>query len=60
MRYLPKPSLVMMAVCCLSTFPLLGYAQTPPDAGRLLQDTLPESDYQPRPPRQKSIYRARR
>lgn len=49
MRYLPKPSLVMMAVCCLSTFPLLGYAQTPPDAGRLLQDTLPESDYQPRP-----------
>ncbi|NYS60574.1 ShlB/FhaC/HecB family hemolysin secretion/activation protein [Vreelandella salicampi] len=50
MRYIPltKSSQAMMTVCFLSTFSTVGYAQTAPDAGRLLQDTLPERDYQPR------------
>lgn len=37
------------AVCLASSLSLASYAQTVPDAGRILQDTLPEADYQPRP-----------
>ncbi|GHE21204.1 ShlB/FhaC/HecB family hemolysin secretion/activation protein [Halomonas urumqiensis] len=50
MRYLltRKPAKTMMALCFLGTFSIVSYAQTVPDAGRLLQDTLPERDYQPR------------
>lgn len=50
MHYLPltKSSQAMMALCFLTTFSTLGYAQTAPDAGRLLQDSLPDADYQPR------------
>lgn len=50
MRALPitQPAQTIMALCFLSTFSIVSNAQTVPDAGRILQDTLPERDYQPR------------
>ncbi|MGM0954002.1 MAG: ShlB/FhaC/HecB family hemolysin secretion/activation protein [Pseudomonadota bacterium] len=50
MRHLSPGSLsqTMMALGLLSVFSGASYAQTAPDAGRILQDTLPERDYQPR------------
>lgn len=50
MRYVPLTtrSFVMVAVCLASALPLTGYAQTAPDAGRILRDTLPDDIYQPR------------
>ncbi|KPQ26547.1 ShlB/FhaC/HecB family hemolysin secretion/activation protein [Halomonas sp. HL-93] len=41
-------SLTVTAMCLMGSLSLTSYAQTPPDAGRLLRDSLPESDYQPR------------
>ncbi|MGS2742732.1 ShlB/FhaC/HecB family hemolysin secretion/activation protein [Halomonas sp. LS-001] len=50
MHYDPlnKRSLIMTAVCLVSTLPLISQAQTAPDAGRILRDTLPDNTYQPR------------
>ncbi|NDL71235.1 ShlB/FhaC/HecB family hemolysin secretion/activation protein [Vreelandella alkaliphila] len=50
MRYGPLSprSLAMTAMCLIITSPLTSYAQTAPDAGRILRDTLPDAIYQPR------------
>ncbi|MCL7929432.1 ShlB/FhaC/HecB family hemolysin secretion/activation protein [Halomonas llamarensis] len=50
MRHYPltKRSVAMTAVCLMGSLPLPSHAQTPPDAGQLLRDSLPERDYQPR------------
>lgn len=50
MRYslLIQPAKIIMTLCFLSTFAATSYAQTVPDAGRILQDTMPDRNYQPR------------
>lgn len=43
-----KQPATLVAAWLLSALPLASHAQTPPDAGSLLRDTLPDATYQPR------------